>query len=243
MKIALVYGGQPRFTPDFLDLMSQLKGFEFADIYMCLWQTEWANNNETAERKISKILTGNYRIGKIKIADEPNYKLPPHTSELSEDIHFWGKRGYAQTNGLNMAFNLIDDEYDAIIRFRADGRLDRTINLNDFNLDDDSLITPNGPISGHNGYMINDQFAIGNQESMKFYCSLSKEYEELIIESQPSWETTPVGWTLDYLYGTYYKKYNKKFSYGDFQYIINNYGRSKYTDKHYHHRIAPDPTE
>ena len=90
---------------------------------------------------------------------------------------------------------------------------------------------------------LNDQFAIGNQAAMKFYCSLSKEFPELVVESDPVWETIGHGlWSVEHLLGTYFKKYNKTFKLENFQHYINTSGRSRYTDKHYHHGIVPDPT-
>ena len=44
MRIALITGGQPRFTPDFIKLMTLLKGFDTADIYMNLWSSDWATD-------------------------------------------------------------------------------------------------------------------------------------------------------------------------------------------------------
>ena len=40
-------GGQPRFTQSFLILMQQLKGFDVADMYMCLWATHAVPDSET----------------------------------------------------------------------------------------------------------------------------------------------------------------------------------------------------
>jgi len=71
MKIALITGGQPRFTPDFITLMNQLKGFELADIYMTLWTSDWATDENIARSKVEKILPTNYRLSKIQIVEEP----------------------------------------------------------------------------------------------------------------------------------------------------------------------------
>jgi hypothetical protein len=54
MKIALIAGGQPRFTPSFLVLMSQLTGFDSADLYLTLWRTNWAQTNEHYHYPISQ---------------------------------------------------------------------------------------------------------------------------------------------------------------------------------------------
>ena len=75
MKIALVTGGQPRFTLDFVTLMNQLTGFDSADIYMTLWTTDWATNEIEARQKIEKILFL-YQIEKEKTHSIYQLKTP-----------------------------------------------------------------------------------------------------------------------------------------------------------------------
>ena len=247
MKIALVSGGQPRFTPDFIRLMTLLKGFDTADIYLNLWASDWADNNEQARSKVEKILLPKYNLAKINIVDQPPSEFPPHINPIDApeqgNIHWWYRRGLGQSLSLSMAFDLIDQPYDAIIRFRLDGCIDRELDISKLYLINNELITPNNAPDGLDDCKINDQFAIGTQEGMKFYCGIGKEYKELVPLAQPLWESTPVGWTLEYLFGFYMKKYNRTHCRGDFISHINTAGRSRYTDKHYHHGIALDPTE
>lgn len=246
MKIALITGGQPRFTQDFLTLLNQLTGFDSADIYMNLWTSDWATTDQEAEEKVAKILPPKYRVGKIRITPEPPYTLPPHTTTLAEpspeNIQWWYKRGHAQAIGLVLAEELINQDYDAVIRFRLDGCLDRPVDLSKFDLTKTPLVLPGGPLSGFKDIGINDQFAIGTPAAMKFYCDLGKEYKELVPAAQPQWESTPAGWTIDYLIGYYLKKYNHPYAYSDFICLLNTRGRSRHTDKHLHHSIVPDPT-
>jgi hypothetical protein len=93
MRIALVTGGQPRFTPDFVRLMTLLKGFDTADIYMNLWASDWANDEEQARHKIEKILLPNYQLAKVSIVSQPPYELPPHRDPVAdpapENVHWW----------------------------------------------------------------------------------------------------------------------------------------------------------
>ncbi len=247
MKIALVTGGQPRFTSDFIKVMNQIKGFDTADIYMNLWTSNWATDNIQARDKIEKILLPGYKLAKVNIVNQPLYKLPPHINPVDdprpENVHWWYQRGLGQSLSLSMAFDLIDQQYDAIIRFRLDGCISHDIDISKLDLINNELITPAGPIDGIDGYKINDQFAIGTQEGMKFYCGLGKEYRDLVPLAQPLWESTPVGWTIEYLLGVYMKKYNKNHCRGTFNSHINSHGRSQYTDKHYHENIVKDPTE
>ena len=60
MKVALLTGGQPRFTPDFIKVLNQLQGFDSADIYMCLWKSDWAYTDDQARVKIEKVLPSRY---------------------------------------------------------------------------------------------------------------------------------------------------------------------------------------
>jgi hypothetical protein len=82
MKVALLTGGQPRFTPDFINVLNQLQGFDSADIYMCLWKSDWAYTDDQARVKIEKVLPSRYNLAKIKIVEQPQYTLPPHTLDL-----------------------------------------------------------------------------------------------------------------------------------------------------------------
>jgi hypothetical protein len=115
-----------------------------------------------------------------------------------------------------MAYDLIDQSYDAIIRFRLDGCIDRELDVSQLDLNSNEILTPNNYTDGIDGYKINDQFAVGTQSGMQFYCGLGKEYKELVPLANPNWELTPVGWTIEYLLGTYMKKYARTFAYGDF---------------------------
>jgi hypothetical protein len=247
MKIALITGGQPRFTFDFIKVMNQIKGFDTADIYMNLWSSDWAQTNEQARSKIEKILLPKYTLAKVNVVDQPPYDLPPHKNPVAdpqpENIHWWYRRGIGQSVSLSMAFDLIDQQYDAVIRFRLDGCISHDIDVSNLDLINNELITPSGPVDGIDGYKINDQFAIGTQEGMKFYCGLGKEYRDLVPLAQPDWENTPVGWTIEYLLGVYMKKYNKTHYRGTFASSVHNQGRSRFADKHFHHFIAQDPTE
>jgi hypothetical protein len=253
MKIALITGGQPRFTYDFVSLMSQIKGFESADLYMALWKTDWANTNEEAEHKIKKILLPNYNLSRVQLVDEPEIKLPPHDVVFDpprpQNLLWWYKRTFCQAMGLSLAFDLVDKDYDLIIRFRLDGSLDRDVILPQLDFVNYDLVLPAGPNSGFNNDPINDQFAIGTRKGMEIYGKVGKEFTELVPLSDPHWQgdgkvlkAETWTWGLEHLLSTLFNKYNVKRTSGDFNTSINTYGRSKFTDKHFHHRIGNDPT-
>ncbi len=251
MKIALVTGGQPRFTQDFITLMSQIQGFDSADIYMVLWKSEWAETEDQARFKIEKILQPGYKLAKVKVIDEPPFEFPPHNVRIApaepENIAWWFKRGRAQFYSLSLAADLIEEDYDAVIRFRLDGKLDRNLDVGKLSRGE-HFLTPANAITGFDDFYINDQFAIGTQESMKFYLEFGKHYEKIVPIADPNWVNDGVNraawtWSTEHLLGTYMKLHNKPRVLGEFNHYINTAGRSKFTDKHYHHRIVQDPTE
>ena len=247
MRIALITGGQPRFTPDFIRLMSQLKGFDSADLYFNFWTSDWASSEEEGRKKVEAILPPNYRLAKLKIVDQPQHCLPLHElyhpPAQPENINWWYARRFGQAMSLSMAFDLIDQDYDLVVRFRLDGVLDREIDLSKLDFTNTDLIFPADPKAGFDDYKINDQFAIGTQAGMKFYCGIGKEFEKYVLLSDPEWECNGHGtWSLEHLMGTYMKAHNRTQTLGNFNHYINTQGRSRYTDKHYHHGIVPDPT-
>lgn len=248
MRIAMITGGQPRFTDDFLVLLQQLYGFSSADIYMNFWTSPWAKSEEEAIAKVKRILPSPYNVSRINIVDEPEQILPPHIlehpAEEPENIRWWYRRRKGQLLSLSMAFDLVPDEYDLIVRFRLDGCIDRRLDLRSLDLTNNDLILPEGPKSGFPGNGLCDQFSVGTYQGMKFFCGLAKQINHYIVLSDPNWEYNGHGdWSPEHLFATYYKLHNKQFVFGPFNALLNTRGRSKYTDKHYHHRIVPDPTD
>ena len=254
MKIALVTGGLPRFTVDFVKLMNQLKGFESADIYMTLWSTNWATSEEEAREKIEKILLPQYKLAKITIVDQPEYELPPHSTTLSPPVDskyitWWYKRLYLGSLGLSWAHDLIDKAYDAVVVFRLDVSADREIDLNAYDFSNKQLICSSNGHSGFPDYKINDQLVFGSQESIKLLCDIGKHVKELVPVSDPHWAKTDIidgsvwTWSRECLIGYYMKQINVPVVYGNFNVIMNSQGRSRFTDKHFHHPVAIDPTE
>jgi hypothetical protein len=248
MRIAMITGGQPRFTGDFITLLGQLKGFSHADLYFNFWTSDWSKSVEEGSAKIEAILPKPYKLAKLQIVDEPPYQLPPHHLNHApphpENIRWWYKRRRGQLLSLAMAFDLIDQPYDAIVRFRLDGCIDRIIDLRTLDLRNNELILPAGPKSGFPGRGLCDQFSVGTYEGMRFFCGLARQINHYITLSDPNWEYNGHGdWSPEHLFGTYYKLHSKEFYFGDFVALLNTQGRSKYTDKHYHHRVVADPTE
>jgi hypothetical protein len=248
MKIALIAAGQPRFTPDFTLFLSQLKGFDHGDLYFNFWKSDWASCEEEAKLKISRILPSNYSLSKIRLVDQPDYQLPVHSMThlppTPENIHWHYKRRIGQWQSLQMAFNLVDKEYDIIIRYRPDGCLMENLDLSKLDLKNNDLIFPCYARNGFDDFKICDMFAIGTYSGIKFYCSMADHFRELVPIADPFWEYNGHGsWSSEHILGAYMKKFGRRQVIGDFKFHINGSGRSKFTDKHYHHAIAKDPTE
>ena len=246
MKVALLTGGQPRFTPDFINVLNQLQGFDSADIYMCLWKSDWAYTDDQARVKIEKVLPSRYNLAKIKIVEQPQYTLPPHTLDLPieepENVRWFYKRRFGQAMALTLTFDLIEQDYDVMVRFRLYGRIGDMLDISQIDLTG-GIVMPNNSTAGHEWAKLNDQFAVGYHNDMKFYCNIGNEFPGIVPESDPVWETVGHGsWSLEHLMGTYFKKYQRPYRLGTFNHFINTQGRSAFTDKHYHHGVVPDPT-
>jgi len=252
MRPALIISGLPRFLPDFVDFMHKLKGFDVADLYVCLWRTDWASTDEEARVKMEKILLPNYRLVKIKIVDEPPYELPPHDFNLAppqpENTTWWYKRQLAQVTGNTLAFDLIEGDYDVVIKARLDVTLADELDINTLDFSKSPLLFPANTGTGFDYCRISDILIIGTQQGMRFYCNLSKEFRELVPQADPTWGDSDIvdgtwTWGTEHIIGFYMKKYSFPVAYGNFHARLNSFGRSKYTDRHYHHRVVVDPTE
>lgn len=254
MRVALFTGGQPRFTECFSMLMKQLKGFESADVYIGLWASDWATDETDARLKIEKILEPKYKLAKVLIKDQPFFELPPHKLNhppaQPENIRWWFERRMAMWSSLKMTFNLIPNQYDIIIRFRLDGYLSRDLDLNEIDFSKTNLIYPNWPGAGWPWAWLNDQFAIGNYDGMKFYVELANKFPEFVVKSDPNWEHNGHGtWSSEHILGMYMRDHNVPLTTinlsshlaGAHKSAVR--GRSRYTDKHYHLPVIKDPTE
>ena len=237
-------GGHPRFTGDFLDLMQRITGFESADLYFSFWTSEWVSSVEEGVTKVSAILPEKFKVAKLQIVDPLPYELPSHQlnhpSAHPENIRWWYERRIGQLRSLALAYDLIEGEYDLVIRFRPDGTLTKTLDLNNF-VEQNIVIPKNG--CGYPQWPINDQFTIGSYQGLKFYKNIAENFNNLVVESDPQWEHNGHGpWSGEHLIGYYLNKNNIEYSLGDFDHVLTTKGRSRFTDKHYHLPVVKDPT-
>ncbi len=244
MKVAIVTAGLPRFTQDFITVLNQLKGFDRADLYINLWESDWADNNQTAINKINKILPSHIFLKKLNITKEPDRNLPVDQNLFNkEELKWWYDRRIGQIHCLKLAVDLIDDPYDVVIRIRPDGCLYEDLDVSLLDLSNKEVIFCSTGMGIHQTEP-NDQFFIGTYNGIKFLCELYQNFDNYIFEGFPQWTKDVHSWALEYMIGFHFKINGKEIFKGNFDHAIMRAGRSKYTtDKHQHVHIVKDPTE
>jgi len=237
MRVALMAAGQPRFTPAFPIFLNQLKGITQADLYFYFWDSDWAHTAEEAAHKIQPYLIEPFQIKKIVIEPEPSYLLPPHVlehnTEEKESVRWWYRRRRAMWTSIHRVFNLIPDEYDMIIKFRGEGRLDRDIDLNTIDLSK-GAVSPENARHGTVGREACDQFCLGKYEDMKFFSNMINHFDRYISEVYPQWEYDVHKWSSEHLLGWHYFKNIKYQVPGNFKFALKFEGRSNFDDKDLH---------
>lgn len=245
MKAAILLGGQPRFTEAFPILMRQLKGLTQADMYMCLWASNWARTAEEARAKIEPILAPGYTLKKIEVIDQPPYQLPPHAkqhnTEEKESVRWWYKRRLGMWMSINRAFNLVEEDYDVYIKCRGDGRLDRDIDISLFDLNR-GLVYPAWPRHGWPGKEICDQFAFGTRKDMRFYVDMVNHIDQYIPEVCSYWEDNVHDWASEHMLSHHLVKHGVAEIIGDFKHFLKHEGRSSFDDKDLHLGVGRNPT-
>jgi hypothetical protein len=241
MRVAIITAGLPRFTPDFLTVLSQLKGFDTADLYMAFWTTDWARDRDEAINKVTKILPANIVLKDLALYDQPARTLPEHTSTNTE-LQWWYDRRIGQIHCLKLAMDLIDEPYDIVIRIRPDGSLNQELDISQLDFTNtDILFCAN--MVGKNQTEPNDQFLVGTQEGLRFFCDLYNNFDHWMTQTCPTWEHDVHEWSLEHIVGRYYRDSAKLVVRGHWIHDINRHGRSAYTtDKHSHLSVAQDPT-
>ena len=241
MKVALITGGQPRFTPDFLKVLSQLKGFDSADLYLNLWESDWALGPEQGVAKLQKVLPDHIKLKRLEVIKEPDRQLNSTASNF-EELKWWYDRRIGQIHSLKLACDLIKEDYDIVIRFRPDGCLTGDLDISTLDVESNEVIFCE-QLMGARQTEPNDQFFVGTLEGIRFLCNLYNEFDKYMVASCPNWENDVHEWALEYIIGTYFKLNDKPIHRGTFNHVINSQGKSAYTDKHKHLHIATDPTE
>lgn len=243
MKVAIITAGQPRFTKDFITVLNQLKGFDTADLYVNLWESNWAESEEQGFQKINKILPSHITLKKIKFVKEPERIIPQCDIEANvKEAEWWYIRRIGQIHCLKLAFDLIDETYDMVVRIRPDGSLNTELDLSTISLTDNEILFTNNWVGVHQTDP-NDQFFVGTYNSIKFLCNLYTDFDKYMIAANPNWSTDLWNWALERIIREYLELNGKVLLKGNFTHDINRIGKSVYTvDKHRHLPIAEDPT-
>jgi hypothetical protein len=203
MKVAMLYGGEPRFKKYLPLNYTRLTNFSKVDLYFCLWQDYEYNdmnlNFSDIEgniiNKIESCLPHNFRLRNFIEIQKPEITekkekiksniLFSNISYFSPNLDEYVERLLYQKNALYECFSLIREDYDCIIRYRVDGYPTKKINLKELNLDD-YVYTPHNIRQGISDIYprINDQFAIGNFHNMKTYFD-NYNHIEKYVEMDP----------------------------------------------------------
>lgn len=206
MKVAMVAGGQPRFTKYWVENFKRILGASKIDLYFYLWDDYILTDSElnfsdvegTLEEKIKSVLINNVELKKLVYANEPSFDECLNEPALDKCIGLDGlsnkdgviwavKKTMSQRYSIQKAFELVDEEYDCVIRYRMDCYPNKKIDLTGVDLSEGIRI----PDNNRWGYfeLFNDQFAIGNYENMKIYCNmfthLFENLDEQPITIQP----------------------------------------------------------
>ena len=248
MKVALVGGGQPRFTKEFSVLMKQLSGFDKADFYFNFWTSSWVKDESEARQRIESVLEPKYSLAEIRIIDQPSYELPPHQKyhepEAYPNTHWAYKRRLGMWLSVRLAFQLINEDYDVVLKIRPDGMLTNEVDLSKLDLVNNDLIFPNFPRNGYKGKEICDQFVIGTQSGIDFYSSLADMFGQYVPEVYPQWEDNIHYWASEHLLAHHLDKHSRQQIVGDYGVILAGQarsvtqGRSQFTDNHFHHPVV-----
>ena len=208
MKTAIFTAGLPRFTESFLKLQDQLTGCDEYHLYFAFWKSDLFPTPEICQEKIEKfIVNPKFHLKKITLIEEPKIKIKKYTNifkktRIPNVMLMW--------YGLERIFEKIDDSYDYYIRFRLDGKLDRSINLQHIDISN-KLCTPIKPKYGYDYDKINDQFAIGNYKHMKYYCGLYSCFDLYYDSGIPLHPET---------YLSYHLSLQDGFSFGNFKHLL-----------------------
>jgi hypothetical protein len=204
MRVAMLYGGEPRFKRYFPLNYTRLENFSKIDLYFCLWQDYEYNDmnlnfsdikEENIITRIQSCLPKNVHLKNL--IEIPRPDISEKSKKIKSDMLFsnipyflpnldeYVERLLYQRNALYECFTLIREDYDCIIRYRVDGYPTKKINLNELNLDD-YIYTPHNIRQGISDIYprINDQFAIGNFHNMRVYFD-NYNHIEKYVEMNP----------------------------------------------------------
>lgn len=234
MRVAMITGGQPRFTKYLIENYKRIVGATEIDLYFYLWddyeltdsQLNFSDVEGTLEEKIKSVLPNNVHLKKLTMAKEPKFQESITTEFASKfiGVNYMDNeekvtksllRTFCQRYSLFKSFEQVDKDYDCVIRYRVDCYPDRKIYLN--NLDLNSVVTPSNMTHDYLSTTpsFNDKFAIGNMKNMRIYFDAYNQLIPNLLE-EPNTIQEETGSCYHVL------KNNINFILGDFNYFIVN---------------------
>lgn len=183
MKAAMFCSGLPRFGEFFLENLNLIKHDDFIDLYFYMWENDFVH--DTVYKKLFNNIPEGYRIKcLVQTPEPPREKIVPRLSEdplIDRVISSCFKQHY----GLKNVFSFIPENYCSYVRFRVDGKISKKINLKHYDVSKYLYIPKNMQYT--HTFLIkpfNDQFAIGNYENMKIYCSLYDSLDDIFYQGK-----------------------------------------------------------
>lgn len=191
MKIAILISGAPRFCREFDTLIEQVKDHD-VDWFFYLWKEYsvpdkndmkvvadcWRNiNEEWAINKIKSNLPANHSVQRLELGDLKSVSLPEvnHMAECLLDKTWPMFVSLYHVGLLKQHYELqTGTQYDLVVRARNDIEMSNPIdwNLLKQRLDQNPsyIFVADNHVYGHNGYKINDFFAVSSSRNIHIYC-------------------------------------------------------------------------
>lgn len=192
MNVAMLAGGQPRFTKYWMENYKRLVGATKIDLYFYLWddylltdsQLNFSDKEGNLVEKIESVLENYVNLKKIVFVNEPTHEDLLKQTNISKfvgldmifnesSIKINLQRILSQRCSIFNVYKIMEkmnEEYDCVVRFRTDCYPNKKILLSEYDLKNHIYIPSNMRHSNGIAPPFNDQFAIGNMHNMKIYC-------------------------------------------------------------------------
>jgi hypothetical protein len=212
MKVAILLPGQPRFTAGFNKFLSNLKGYDSADWFVCMSETtdshhqiklladNWNNFNKNwAYEKIESMLPENNCIRSFEISDDqqqvfPEVKNVKEVANVKYPFRMFYNI-YKVDQARQRYEQLHNFTYDLVIRTRTDIGLGTELDLRNLTINENHIMMPSN--EWHGDPRANDQFAIGKSSSMSVYASLYTRIKDYNDEGMTFHPESMVGHNLN----------------------------------------------
>lgn len=195
-KVAVVMTGLPRFCADTDTLINNLTNYDSVDWYVAFWQHQpramSALNTAWQALSVSEmILELEARLPAGHTVKSFNWVQPEDTEPMPRDytpFYSWPINTWQQYQILKWQWTRTPvEQYDLVVRGRADGGMSRSLDLADIyrqlQSSPDALITPDDYRSG--SYSFNDHMAIGLPEAVGKLAHVVDHFDEAYSQGTP----------------------------------------------------------